>query len=160
MKKKQLKKINKEFIEVKETNLKGEVERKTYTYEAINEVDTNFTKYFVNIDTLKSKIFDRLTLLNFIIQYVNANNYMIFYTNEVAKKFKVTRQTLRKKIQELEEENFITCKTNLLFLNPKIACKGTASKREYINLNIYLDVRQEWIDKRAKEREKKHNGKV
>lgn len=106
----------------------------TYTELVTKSVDNDFYKFWVNIKSIKAdKIkFDRLTLLNYLLYYASNKNTVLVKINELAKKFKVTRQTLSKKLKELEEDNYIKVKTNVILINPTYFFKGTAKGRNKV----------------------------
>lgn len=98
---------------------------------------TYLTAIIQLIDTLGNK---KMEVVKYILQRMEkSTNTLIITTPELAKKSKVSRQTVSDTLKILEQAQIITRKTGAIMMHPQLIHRGNEGKERYLLARF-----QEW----------------
>lgn len=92
--------------------------------------EITYLSYF--IDLFEKLGGQKYKVFKYIIENKNADNQVIITTTELAKKTKVSRQTVSDTLKILSDATLISRKVGVIMLNPKLVHRGDKNKEAYL----------------------------
>ena len=81
------------------------------------------------IDSIGNK---KMEVVKYILKNMDSNNKLTETVDEIVKKSGISKATVVRTLQILEQANIVARKTGLVMLSPKIAHKGNVQKERYL----------------------------